>query len=76
MKSFHQVSSGTRGQNSDIQIHAKEVMNIHNNLNRLLVEHTGQTLATIEKDTDRDNFMSAQQALEYGIVDHVVYKRK
>ena len=72
---IHQPLGGFQGQASDIQIHAKEILYIKEKLNRLLAEHTGQDLSVIERDTDRDNFMSAQTAKEYGIVDEVLLKR-
>ena len=72
---IHQPLGGFQGQASDIQIHAKEILYIKEKLNRLLAEHTGQDLSIIERDTDRDNFMSAQTAKEYGIVDEVLFKR-
>ncbi|WP_445399999.1 ATP-dependent Clp endopeptidase proteolytic subunit ClpP [Zobellella sp. An-6] len=72
---IHQPLGGFQGQASDIQIHAKEILYIKEKLNRLLAEHTGQQLSIIERDTDRDNFMSADQAKEYGLVDEVFYKR-
>lgn len=72
---IHQPLGGFQGQASDIQIHAKEILYIKEKLNRLLAEHTGQDLSIIERDTDRDNFMSAQTAKEYGIVDEVLLKR-
>lgn len=72
---IHQPLGGFQGQASDIQIHAKEILYIKEKLNRLLAEHTGQDLSIIERDTDRDNFMSAEKAKEYGIVDEVLFKR-
>ncbi len=73
---IHQPLGGTgRAQASDIEIHANHIIYIKNKMNRLLSEMTGQPLDVIEKDTDRDNFMSAQQALEYGIVDKIITKR-
>ncbi|MBM7454302.1 ATP-dependent Clp protease protease subunit [Oceanisphaera litoralis] len=72
---IHQPLGGFQGQASDIQIHAKEILYIKEKLNRLLAEHTGQDLSIIERDTDRDNFMSAEQAKEYGLVDEVLFKR-
>ncbi|OYD24898.1 ATP-dependent Clp endopeptidase proteolytic subunit ClpP [Oceanimonas baumannii] len=72
---IHQPLGGFQGQASDIQIHAKEILYIKEKLNRLLAEHTGQDLSVIERDTDRDNFMSAEQAKEYGLVDEVFLKR-
>ncbi|ENM5739766.1 ATP-dependent Clp endopeptidase proteolytic subunit ClpP [Vibrio mimicus] len=72
---IHQPLGGFQGQASDIQIHAQEILTIKNKLNRLLAEHTGQPLEIIERDTDRDNFMSADQAVEYGLVDAVLKHR-
>jgi ATP-dependent Clp protease, protease subunit len=72
---IHQPLGGFQGQASDIQIHAEEMLKTKHKLNELLVKHTGQTLEKITKDTDRDNFMGAQQALEYGIIDKVLDKR-
>ena len=72
---IHQPLSGFQGQASDIEIHAKETLSIKEKLNRLLAEHTGQDYKTVVKDTDRDNFMSAKQAMEYGIVDQVLSSR-
>lgn len=69
---IHQPLGGFRGQASDIEIHAKEIMQLRDKLNREMAEHTGQPLEKIEKDTDRDNFLSAQEALEYGLVDKVI----
>ncbi|HCH5095144.1 TPA: ATP-dependent Clp endopeptidase proteolytic subunit ClpP [Vibrio parahaemolyticus] len=69
---IHQPLGGFQGQASDIQIHAQEILTIKQKLNNLLAEHTGQPLEVIERDTDRDNFMSAEQAVEYGIVDAVL----
>ncbi|MCC5855950.1 MAG: ATP-dependent Clp endopeptidase proteolytic subunit ClpP [Idiomarina sp.] len=72
---IHQPLGGFRGQASDIEIHAKEILYIKDKLNRILAEHTGQDLETIARDTDRDNFMSAERAVEYGLVDSVLTKR-
>ncbi|MGL4734314.1 MAG: ATP-dependent Clp endopeptidase proteolytic subunit ClpP [Enterovibrio sp.] len=72
---IHQPLGGFQGQASDIQIHAKEILTIKQRLNRLMAEHTGQPLEVIERDTDRDNFMSAQDAVDYGLVDSVIFKR-
>ena len=72
---IHQPLGGFQGQASDIQIHAKEILLIKQRLNNLLAEHTGQKLKLIEKDTDRDNFMSAEQAVDYGLVDAILTKR-
>lgn len=72
---IHQPLGGFQGQASDIAIHAKEILGIKNKLNLMLAEHTGQPFEVIERDTDRDNFMSATQAVEYGLVDSVMTKR-
>jgi len=72
---IHQPLGGFQGQASDIQIHAQEILTIKKKLNNLLAEHTGQPLDRIEEDTDRDNFMSADQAVEYGLVDSVLNRR-
>ncbi len=72
---IHQPLGGFQGQASDIQIHAQEILTIKKKLNTLLAEHTGQPLEVIERDTDRDNFMSADQAVEYGLVDAVLSQR-
>ena len=73
---IHQPLGGFQGQASDIDIHAKEILNIRHRLNSLLAHHTGQTLETIERDTERDNFMSAERAAEYGLIDSVFSKRQ
>jgi len=72
---IHQPLGGFRGQASDIEIHAREIIYIKGYLNELLAEHTGQPLERVEKDTDRDNFMAAHEALEYGLIDQVVTRR-
>ncbi|MCG7530977.1 ATP-dependent Clp endopeptidase proteolytic subunit ClpP [Psychrobium sp. MM17-31] len=72
---IHQPLGGFQGQASDIQIHAQEILGIKNKLNTLLAEHTGQPLEVLEKDTDRDNFMSSQEALDYGLIDSILTKR-
>ena len=72
---IHQPLGGFRGQASDIQIHAKEILKIKSTLNERLAFHTGQPIETIEKDTDRDNFMSAEEAKKYGLIDEVFSKR-
>ncbi|MFH1354450.1 MAG: ATP-dependent Clp endopeptidase proteolytic subunit ClpP [bacterium] len=69
---IHQVMGGTEGQASDIEINAKHILKIKERLNRILAHHTGQSLKQVEKDTDRDNYMSAQEAIEYGIIDQIV----
>jgi ATP-dependent Clp protease protease subunit len=72
---IHQPLGGFQGQASDIQIHAQEILTIKEKLNKLLAEHTGQPLEVVERDTDRDNFMSAQQAVDYGLVDAILTHR-
>ena len=72
---IHQPVGGFRGQASDIQIHAQEILKIKQTLNERLAFHTGQSIERIEKDTDRDNFMSAEEAKAYGLVDDVLIKR-
>ena len=72
---IHQPLGGFQGQASDIAIHAKEIISIKEKLNKALAEHTGQPVERIEQDTDRDNFMSAQQACEYGLIDKVLTSR-
>ncbi len=72
---IHQPSGGTHGQASDIEIHAKEILRIRASLNELYSNHTGNTVDQIENDMERDNFMTAAEAQEYGIIDEVVVKR-
>jgi ATP-dependent Clp protease protease subunit len=72
---IHQVSGGFEGQASDIEIHAREALRLREILNEILAHHTGQNAKKIEKDTDRDNFMSAAQAVEYGLIDEVISGR-
>jgi ATP-dependent Clp protease protease subunit len=72
----HQPLGGFQGQASDIEIHAKEILSTRERLNRILQKHTGQSLDKIEKDTDRDHFMSAENAVAYGLVDEVLNSRK
>ena len=72
---IHQPMGGSQGQASDIEIHTREILGVRERLNRVLSLHTGQSLATIKKDTDRDNFMSAEDARKYGIIDSVLEKR-
>ena len=72
---IHQPLGGAQGQSSDIQIQAKEIMLIRERLNSILSSHTGQTVETIDSDTDRDNFMSALESKEYGLIDEVLDKR-
>ena len=72
---IHQPSGGRSGQASDIEIAAKHILNTKEKLNRILAENTGQTVEKIREDTDRDNFMSANEALDYGLIDKVITKR-
>ncbi len=72
---IHQPLGGFQGQASDIEIHAKEILSIRSRLNAVLAKHSGQDIERIEKDTDRDNFMSAEDAKEYGLVDDVLESR-
>jgi ATP-dependent Clp protease protease subunit len=69
---IHQVLGGAQGQASDIDIHARHILKTKERLNKIMAKHTGQTVQTIEKDSDRDNFMSATEAKKYGIVDKIV----
>jgi ATP-dependent Clp protease protease subunit len=73
---IHQPSGGAQGQSTDIQIQAQEIQRLKDSLNELLASHTGQDFKTVEADTERDNFMSAQEACEYGIVDKVIDKHE
>ena len=72
---IHQPLGGFQGQASDIEIHAREILYLRERLNSMLAKHTGQTIEQIEKDTDRDNFMSATAAVEYGLIDKVLTSR-
>lgn len=72
---IHQPSGGFQGQASDIHIQAKEILSIREKLNKIMSIHTGQSIEEIAKDTDRDNFMSAEQGVEYGLIDEVLGKR-
>ncbi len=72
---IHQPLGGFQGQASDIEIHTKEILKARHILNGILAKHTGQTLARVEKDTDRDTFMGAEEACAYGLVDSVITKR-
>jgi ATP-dependent Clp protease, protease subunit len=72
---IHQPSGGYQGQASDIHIHAQEILKIREKLNKLMADHTGQSIEKISKDTERDNFMGAEDALSYGIIDEVLSKR-
>jgi len=73
---IHQVLGGAQGQASDVEIHTKHLIETKKRLNEILAKNTGKTVAEVEKDTDRDNFLTAQEALDYGIVDQVFYTRK
>jgi ATP-dependent Clp protease protease subunit len=73
---IHQPLGGMQGQASDIKIHADHILKIRDKLNKILAEQTGKPLKTIEKDTERDNFMSADEACEYGLVDKVITKKE
>ncbi len=72
---IHQPSGGFQGQSTDIQIHAKEIMYLREKLNAILASHTGRTVEDIDKDTERDNFMSAEESVKYGMIDKVIAKR-
>ena len=72
---IHQPSGGFQGQASDIDIHAREVLKLRQRLNEIMAKHTGQTIERVERDSDRDNFMDAEAAVEYGLIDTVLEKR-
>jgi len=72
---IHQPMGGFQGQASDIEIHAKEILFLRERLNQIMANHTGQSLERVASDTDRDNFMSAEQAVSYGLVDKVIASR-
>jgi ATP-dependent Clp protease protease subunit len=72
---IHQPLGGVSGQATDIEIHAKEILALKESLNKILADKTGQSLKTVSKDTDRDNFMSAKDALKYGLIDKVMEQR-
>ena len=72
---IHQPSGGFQGQSSDIEIHAKEILYLRGKLNSILAHHTGKTAEEIDRDTERDNFMSADQSVEYGMIDKVINSR-
>jgi ATP-dependent Clp protease protease subunit len=72
---IHQPSGGFQGQASDIDIHAREVLKLRQRLNEIMSKHTGQTVERVERDSDRDNFMDAEAAVEYGLIDTVLEKR-
>ncbi len=73
---IHQPLGGAEGQAKDIEIRAKEIMRIRNELNNILVKHTGQPIEKIEKDTDRDFFMNAEEALNYGLIDKIISSKR
>lgn len=72
---IHQPSGGAQGQASDIQIHAEHIIKTKSKMNKMLAEMTGQPLEVIQRDTERDNFMSAQEALDYGLIDKIITTR-
>ena len=72
---IHQPLGGFQGQASDIEIHAKEILLMKKKVNEILAKHTGKSMKTIEKDTDRDNFLNANEAKDYGIVDDILTMR-
>jgi ATP-dependent Clp protease protease subunit len=72
---IHQPSGGFQGQSSDIEIHAKEILYLRGKLNEILAHHTGRTADEIDRDTERDNFMSAEQSVAYGLIDKVIENR-
>jgi ATP-dependent Clp protease protease subunit len=72
---IHQPMGGFQGQASDIEIHAKEILFLKAKLNEIMAKHTGQKIEAVEKDTDRDNFLSAEQAVQYGLIDKVLTSR-
>ena len=72
---IHQPLGGTKGQASDIKIHADHILKTRDKLNKLLAEHTGKPLEAIERDTERDNFLSAEEAMNYGLIDKVITKK-
>jgi ATP-dependent Clp protease protease subunit len=71
---IHQVMSGMEGQASDIKIHAEHILKVKDKMNKLMAKHTGQKITTIERDTDRDNFMSPEEACKYGLIDKIISK--
>lgn len=73
---IHQVMGGAEGQASDIKIRAEHILKIKDKMNKILAQHTGQKVATVEHDSDRDNFMSADEAMKYGIIDKVIGRNK
>ena len=73
---IHQPLGGFQGQATDVEIHAREMLYIKNRLNEILAKHTGQAIERIAKDTDRDNFLSGEDAVQYGLVDKVLVSRE
>ena len=73
---IHQPSGGARGQATDIEIQAEQILRVKKTMNQLLAEHTGQTIRTIEKDVERDHYMTAEQALKYGLIDEIIAPRR
>jgi ATP-dependent Clp protease protease subunit len=73
---IHQPLGGFQGQATDIDIHAREILRMRSDLNRLLAQHTGKPIETIEQDTERDNFMGAEEAVKYGLIDKVLERRE
>ena len=73
---IHQPAGGARGQASDMKIHTDWIIRTREKLNRIMAEQTGQPIEVIERDTERDNFMTAQQAMEYGLVDKIIAHRE
>ena len=73
---IHQPSGGAHGQATDIEIQAEQILRVKKTMNQLLAEHTGQTVRTIEKDVERDHYMTAEQALKYGLIDEIIAPRR
>jgi ATP-dependent Clp protease protease subunit len=73
---MHQPLGGARGQATDLDIHAREILRIREEINNIVMRHTGQNLRKIEKDTDRDLFLTPEQAVEYGLIDEVIVSRR
>lgn len=72
---IHQPSGGAQGQSTDIQIQAQEILKIREKMNEIMAKHTGQDIENINRDTERDNYMSAEESKEYGLIDEVVTSR-
>ena len=72
---IHQVLGGARGQATDIEIHARDILRTKDQMNRILAERTGQTLEKVQRDTERDYFLTADEAKDYGLIDEVIAKR-